>query len=390
MKINKMKTIKILFATALVLLLANSCSYKVTQVKGRPSQGLKGGIFYSLPKTKIRIAVTFENTNFDLAPYADYAEKYLGIEVDDSRAWAIASVDISAVAEADPDHFYYVEPRYSNVSVQVSSKGLLKSVNSSYSEDGTEEENGIEQVEKLNISEFLYSTANYNLYDHVDTLYTRDGVSGNEEKALYLRTSVEKSDEQRAEETAKQITEIQQKKMELLYGDYESSYNENALTFIYSSLDREEKRLLQLFTGVKNTVTEVFYVDPEVSKVVVDDQIVELFRFSPQKGVVDSTDEDAVPIYCNLRIENSLRAVSRYAKGKPSKTHGKRSSSKGNSSAFKYRIPEVVRVSFVTPTFTKQKTVKVSQYGTIVELPARKVEAVFDSKTGELQYLRKH
>ena len=374
----------------LAFVIFSGCSYSVYQVKGRPSQDLKGGIFYSLPKTRIRVAVTFEYTNFDLAPYANYADKYLGIEVDDSRAWNISDVDITAVAEPDPDYFYYVEPRNSDISVQVSQKGLLKSVNSNFTEMGTADDYQVEQVEKLSLSELLYSTANYNLYEHVDTLYTRNGVSGNEESVVLVRSSVEKSDEQRAEEIAKQITEIQQKKMEILYGEYESSYNENALNFVYSSLDREEKRMLQLFTGTKTNITKVFYVDPEVSKVVVDDQIVELFRFSPQKGIVDSTDEESVPIYCNLRIENSLRAVSRYAKGKPSKTTGKKTKTKNKFSAFKYRIPEVVRVSFVTPSFTKQKTVKVSQYGTIVELPARKVEAVFDSQTGELQYLRKH
>ena len=374
----------------LAFVIFSGCSYSVYQVKGRPSQDLKGGIFYSLPKTRIRVAVTFEYTNFDLAPYANYAEKYLGIEVDDSRAWSISDVDITAVAEPDPDYFYYVEPRNSDISVQVSQKGLLKSVNSSFTEMGTADDYQVEPVEKLSLSELLYSTANYNLYEHVDTLYTRNGVSGNDESVVLVRSSVEKSDEQRAEEIAKQITEIQQKKMEILYGEYESSYNENALNFVYSSLDREEKRMLQLFTGSKTNITKVFYVDPEVSKVVVDDQIVELFRFSPQKGVVDSTDEESVPIYCNLRIENSLRAVSRYAKGKPAKTTGRKAKTKTKFSAFKYRIPEVVRVSFVTPSFTKQKTVKVSQYGTIVELPARKVEAVFDSQTGELQYLRKH
>ncbi|MBP5758861.1 MAG: DUF4831 family protein, partial [Bacteroidales bacterium] len=56
--------------------------------------------------------------------------------------------------------------------------------------------------------------------------------------------------------------------MEILYGEYESSYNESALNFVYSSLDREEKRLLQLFTGAKTKTTKVFYVEPEVSKVV--------------------------------------------------------------------------------------------------------------------------
>ena len=386
-----MKILKKCVLLLLPLFVLSGCSYTVRQVKGRPSQNLKGGIFYSLPKTRIRLAVTFEYTNFDLAPYADYAEKYLGIEVDDSRAWSIADVDISAVAEPDPDHFYYVEPRFSDISVQVSPKGLLRAINSSYVETATTDEYSVEQVDRLDISEFLYSTANYNLYEQVDTLYTRHGLSGNNENAVLIRSSVEKSDEQRAEETAKQISEIQQKKMEILYGEYESSYNENALTFVYSSLDKEEKRLLQLFTGVKTEITKVFYVDPEVSKVVVDDQIVELFRFSPQTGVADSTDEEAIPIYCNLTIENSLRAVSRYAKGKPSQNHNhKKSSARSNTSAFKYRVPEVTRVNFITPGFTKQKTVKVSQFGTIVELPSRKVEAVFDQRTGELQYLRKH
>ena len=382
-------TRKILIPILIFLLLASGCSYTVRQVKGRSSKSLKGGIFYALPKTKIRLAVTFENTNFDMAPYADYAEKYLGIEVDDSRAWSIVDVDIAAISDPDPDYYYYVEPGHSKVSVQVSEKGFLKSINASYAEIASIDDNAVERVEKLNISEFLYSTANYNLYEQVDTLYTRNGISGNDENVVYARTSVEKSDEQRAEETARQIADIQQKKMEILYGEYESSYNDNALNFVYTSLDREEKRLLQLFTGVKTTFTEVFYVEPEQSKVVVDDQIVELFRFSPQKGIVDSAGDDAVSIYCNLRIENNLRAVSRDDKGKATKKTGKKAAPKSNSSAFKYRIPETVKVSFITPSFTKQKTIKVSQYGTIVELPSKKIEAVFDNNTGELQYLKK-
>ncbi|MBO4741178.1 MAG: DUF4831 family protein [Bacteroidales bacterium] len=383
-----MKIKKILFPLAIFLLLSSGCSYTVRQVKGRPSQSLNGGIFYSLPKTKIRVAVTFEYTNFDMAPYVDYAEKYLGIEVDDSRAWEIADVDITAVYEADPDHYYYVEPRNSKISVQVSEKGLLKSINSPFVEITAPDENVVERVEKINLSEYLYSTANYNMHERVDTLYAPGKGSENEESMVYVRSSVKKNEEQRAEETAKKISEIQQKKMEILYGEYESSYNENALNFVYSSLEREEKRLMQLFTGVKNTFTDVFYVEPELSKVVVDDQIVELFRFSPQEGIVDSTNEDAMPIYCNLTVENNLRAVSRYAKGKSGKGYLKKVSPKTNTSTFKYRIPEVVRVSFVTPSFTKQKTVKVSQFGTILELPARNVEAVFDSHTGELQYIR--
>ena len=379
---------KLKIKNILLLLLAVSffvsCSqYTVYQVKGRPDKDLSGGIFYALPKTKIRIEVTFERTAFEVAPYARYAQKYLALNVDTSNVWSIVSTKILEQSEPDPDNYYYVEPRFSKVSLQVSKTGILKSVNSDFNPETTQNTGAAERVQDLNIAEFLYNSANYNIYDHVDTFITR--TSNNEEQFVYSRTTDEKSLEQRAEETAKLIDEIRQKKKEIIFGEYESAYTGESLKFVYEKLDAEERRLLQLFIGQKTTFTEVFYVEPEESKVVVDDQTVELFRFSPQEGVVDSTDQEASIIYCNIRCDNNLRAVSRYAKGKAGK---KKTTTKFSN--FRYRVPEAAVVSFVTPDFTLQKTIKISQYGTVTSLPNGNYEAIFDVNTGELLYLKKN
>ncbi len=379
MKLN-IKNILFLFFAA--VLFAGCSQYTVYQVKGRPDKDLSGGIFYALPKTKIRIEVTFERTVFEVAPYVRYAEKYLALPVDTSNVWSIVATRIVGQSEPDPDNYYYVEPGRSDVSIQVSNAGILKSVNSPFNPEKPQDAGKTERVQDINIAEFLYNSANYNVYEHVDTFIAR--TVSDEEKVVYSRTSEEKSLEQRAEEAAKLIDEIRMKKKEIMFGEYESAYTGESLKFVYERLEAEERKLMQLFVGQKTTFTEVFYVEPEQSKVVVDDQTVELFRFSPQEGIVDSTDQEASVIYCNIRCDNNLRAVSRYAKGKSGK---KKNPTKFNN--FRYRVPEAAVVSFVTPDFTLQKTIKISQYGAVTSLPDGDYEAVFDVNTGELIYLKK-
>lgn len=377
---KRFENILLLLISATVL--ASCSQFAVYQVKGRPDKDLAGGIFYALPKTKIRIEVTFERTAFEVAPYARYAEKYLALRVDTTSVWSIVSTKIIEQAEPDPDNYYYVEPGNSDVSLQVSNTGILKSVNSAFCPEKQQNTGATERVQDLNIAEFLYNSANYNIYEHVDTFIAR--TPANEEQFVYSRSSDEKSLEQRAEETAKLIDEIRLKKREIMFGEYESAYTGESLKFVYEKLDAEERKLMQLFIGQKTTFTEVFYVEPEQSKVVVDDQTVELFRFSPQEGIVDSTDQEASVIYCNIRCDNNLRAVSRYAKGKTGK---KKANTKFRN--FRYRVPEAAVVSFVTPDFTQQKIIKISQYGTVTSLPEGNYEAVFDVNTGELLFLKK-
>ena len=190
----------------------------------------------------------------------------------------------------------------------------------------------------------------------------------------------------RAKAAAKIIMDIRTKKREILYGEYESEYDSKTISEIYRRLEEQEQKYMQLFVGVKTTYKEVFYVEPDLSQVIVDDQTVELFRFADDKGVVDSTVVDADIIYCNLRCENEMYVVNKFLKQKP-KTYFKYSSKRRHASkGFRYRVPELVTVSLITPHFTYQHEVKVAQYGPVMELPHTDLEAVFDENTGELIY----
>ena len=83
-----------------------------------------------------------------------------------------------------------------------------------------------------------------------------------------------------------------------------------------------------------------------------------------------------------------MYVVNKYLKQKP-KTYFKYNSKlKQSSRRFRYRIPELVTVSLITPQFTYQKQLKVAQYGPVMELPRRNFEVVFDENTGELIYYK--
>ena len=59
-----------------------------------------------------------------------------------------------------------------------------------------------------------------------------------------------------------------------------------------------------------------------------------------------------------------------------------------SSKSFRYRVPEIVTVSLITPNVTYQRKIKVAQYGPIMELPYTQFEAIFDQQTGELIYYK--
>ena len=51
---------------------------------------------------------------------------------------------------------------------------------------------------------------------------------------------------------------------------------------------------------------------------------------------------------------------------------------------FRYRIPVTTSVEVTTPVFSVSRQVPMSQLGPVVELPNRRIKAVFDPKTLDL------
>ena len=377
-----------------VAILAVSCSrYGVYPTKSGKHVHLSGGMVYALPKTVVKVDVTVEKTDYDASPYVEYAEELLGITLDDDEGWTykIKNVTISTENKPDPEEYYYIEPRWSDLSVQTSPKGLLLSINKEMQPIAPQDKNAepTERISKINLTEVLYEVAEIEKDAEDDA---EDNAEDEEATADQVIAKKRNTMLSKATAAAEAIAEIRMKKKEILYGEYESEYDSKMLANIYSQLDKQEKQYLQLFTGVKTTQREVFYIEPELSKVIVDDQTVELFRFSEDKGIVDSTVVDATPIYCNLQRENNLYTVSRFVKASTQKQakvakNGKNNRNKKTKN-FKYRLPETVVVNVITPEFTIRQQIKVAQYGPIMELPGKYFQAIFDEKTGELIYYK--
>lgn len=386
------RNICLYIALLCVAAVVSSCSssYSVYSTRVAADREMTGGILYALPKTLVRVDIMVEKTDYDASPYAEYAEELLGIELadDEGAIHKITNVAITAINKPDPEAYYYIEPNGSDISVQLTRNGLLRSINT-YIEQPAEPAqptNKVNKVSKINLTDILYEPATYDDEEDDDEYDEEESDTAMAKPRRSAPTATSATLHDKAKAAAKIIMDIRTKKREILYGEYESEYDSKTISEVYSRLEEQEQKYMQLFVGIKSTYKEVFYIEPDLSKVIVDDQTVELFRFAEDRGVVDSTVVDADIIYCNLRCENEMYVVNKFLKQKPKNYFKYSSKSRHASKGFRYRVPELVTVSLITPHFTYQHEVKVAQYGPVMELPHTDLEAMFDEQTGELIY----
>ena len=72
----------------------------------------KDGIFYSLPRTVVKIDVKIDRIENYKGPYADFALRFLGLKnVVETNAidYKISDISITTYTEPDPDQYYFVE-----------------------------------------------------------------------------------------------------------------------------------------------------------------------------------------------------------------------------------------------------------------------------------------
>ena len=70
------------------------------------------GVYYSLPRTVIKVNVTVDRIENYKGPYAEYALKYRGLKnvVESSSVeYKITDIKVTTSAEPDPDQYYFVE-----------------------------------------------------------------------------------------------------------------------------------------------------------------------------------------------------------------------------------------------------------------------------------------
>lgn len=362
----------------LALLFFAGC-YSVTPVNNNTSSS--GGMFYSLPLTRICIDVTYKYYDLTDAVYADYAAEMLALDnFDVEKPYRIQNVEASYEVSADPDHYYLVSPR--GISVQIDNRHLLRSVGLTPQETAAE----IGPAQSVNHADTMTSklvlhnaTADqllprYNLYDRTDTFYVRGDQPGRPSGTSTRRAP--RTLKQRAQAAAEEIAELEDRRADIVVSD---RYTLEGKAKMLQQIEEQEAVLMAQFIGKPIVETVHFYLTPaEASRNVDTVQRTVLFYFSRSEGICDSDDVGAMPVVCTLRPDQSLQRVRRFCR--------KRSHESNFNSSFKYRLPSQAVLNLSCELFDFRTTLPVAQFGPVIDLPRRHFKALFDPNTGALIY----
>jgi hypothetical protein len=352
----------------------------------------KEGIFYSLPRTVIRIDVNIDRIENYKGPYSEYALKYLGLKnvvMANSVEYKITGMTVTTSQQPDPDQYYFLE--LAGKLSKGDQAGLL-----SFTESGlilgtiperidtvakeekiiNKEEPGLATEKDVFPEVFKYS-ADVNFFEKVDTIIRKVNIDTMTLERQYLkRTVIEKSPEQKAKEASDYIVKIKDNRFNLISGFQEVNYNRETLEYMDSQLKQMEKEYLKLFTGISlhKTLTFSFYYTPNPNQVNTE---VPIFKYMKSKGMMELDEPGGKIVTIKVQRSGTTSAVANYLKrgSEANKVHG-----------FYYLIPELVRVTVkVDENLTEETQCLVSQLGIVSFLPSNKWKVQFYEETGGIK-----
>jgi hypothetical protein len=374
------------------LLNSGFAQINVTHIDNTSTPSLRDGIFYSLPRTVIRIEVSIDRIENYKGPYSEYAMKYLGLKnvvMANSIEYKINSMKVTTSQLPDPDQYYFLE--LGGKLTKDEQAGLL-----SFTESGlilgtipekvdttakeekviNKEEPGLATEKDVFPEVFKYS-ADVNFFEKVDTIIRKVNIDTMTLERQYLkRTVVEKSPEQKAKEASDYIVKIKDNRFNLISGFQEVNYNRETLEYMDTQLKQMEKEYLKLFTGISlhKTLTFSFYYTPNPNQVNTE---VPIFKYMKSKGMMELDEPGGKIVTIKVQRSGTTSTVSGFLKrrGDNSKSHG-----------FFYRIPELARVTVkVDENLTQETQCLVSQLGIVSFLPTNKWKVQFYKETGGIK-----
>ncbi|MCX6246982.1 MAG: DUF4831 family protein [Bacteroidetes bacterium] len=220
----------------------------------------KEGVFYSLPRTVLRIDVNIDRIENYKGPYSEYALKYLGLKnvvMTNSVEYKITGMKVTTSQQPDPDQYYFLE--LSGKLAKDDRAGLLsftesglilgtvpEMVDTLAKEEKTinKEEPGLATEKDVFPEVFKYS-ADVNFFEKVDTIIRKVNIDTMTLERQYLkRTVVEKSPEQKAKEASDYIVKIKDNRFNLISGFQEVNYNKETLEYMDAQLKHPDLLLL--------------------------------------------------------------------------------------------------------------------------------------------------
>ncbi len=367
--------IRILFYAALILMFIQSgCKpvMNVTRVSGTKAPSNKEGYYYALPRNYIKIDVVVNKTEQLKGPYAEFAEKYLGLTnviKTNSTSYEINEMKLSTYTEPDPQQFYFVEMNKCSLKkskafeMALTEAGLM--VGSDFENtNAVAENNSVSLVNDETVFPDIFKYyADFNLFEKVDTIIEKVNVdSVTVEKMTFKRSVVEKTPEQKAKNAADFIIKVKENRFNLISGFQEVNYDKETFKNMNEELEKMESEYRKLFTGISVTkkITYSFVYLPKAEK---QNDSIGLFRFSKLKGVLDTTNGfgDVVNLkICKVANTDSLKSYVNRKAAISSKNHG-----------LYYRISDYANI---TISDAKNESVNakflIPQFGVVTSIPA--------------------
>jgi len=246
------------------------------------------GVTYFLPKTMLTVRVNYSKITQKAAPYARYAEKYLGVKgesviSEDQVYYKLNNINVISKGIVDKDASYLVEFKSKTTSpfVYLTEDGLICTINAEYEPESA----GDNKAPAQSVSE---STK---IPPH--SVFTEEYLNAG---------SVTKM----AEVAAKQIYKLRDSRTDLLTGNADNAPRDGeGMKIVLANLEAQEKTLTELFTGTTNVDT--FNSDFDIEPISNIDKEV-LLRFSKYAGIVGKDDLSGSPVYINIKNLESVES----------------------------------------------------------------------------------
>ena len=392
-----MNRLKIGFYVMITAFIATSCmsGYNVIHINKDTKPGKKAGFYYSLPQTYVKVDVKVEQIEKIKGPYAEYANKYLGLQniiKENSTSYQIAGVEINTESERDPNQYYFVETNCKRMQVLLNKTGVIEAVNPMRGKhvEGNKHTHA-EANNKLkgngDYPELFKNFVDLNLYEKVDTLYRDvEGDTGIVKETILKKTIMEKPTEQKAKEMVDFINKLKETRIIYLSGDQDVK-DKASLEYIYNELQTQENDYLKLFSGitVKHTLNYTFYYLPakDTSAKTETNIVAPICKFTASKGIVDNTSKDGEVVNLCVKSKGNITIANNYNQQKTKLDKGKH--------GFSYRLPEYADVSVVYHNNILKETKKlISQLGMIVNLPRSIRSITYDVNSGMIERVFNH
>ncbi len=366
MLMKKYLTSIVTFAVVLCCISMHSTAQvNVVKVSGENVNPLSDGLFYSLPRTVIKVELVVNKITNVKGPYAEFADKYLGLSqviLTNSTEYSLSEIRLSTFEESDPSEYYFVQiPEKSKsreaIQLTLSQMGTLVGIRGG--ESSGDQGKGVKIASS---SVELNELPSPNTFERIDTLIRRISVDTTMiEQRVFKKVTAAKTPDQKAKEAADFIMKLDESKFNLINGYQEVNYEKGTMEFMYNQMEELMNDYLQMFKGIRIVTSEsyTFTVIPAAESA---GKPFVLCRFSPGKGISDKNGNSGDIVQLQVDPSNSLQQVKNVISER-----NKGEKAKG----LYYRIPEKADV---TVTIGGQPRVDgsftVSQLGTVTFLPA--------------------